>query len=102
MHVRCPGCLREIPVAEHELGALVISCAACETRFVPQHAAPVEAPHSPFAGDPTRLYDDEMPPRRRLLPGLLIGGGVLLVSSVVVAVIVVAVATADRRPPTGR
>jgi hypothetical protein len=43
MHVHCPGCRREIPVAEHELGSIVITCAGCETRFVPQPAAPVEA-----------------------------------------------------------
>jgi hypothetical protein len=51
MHVYCPGCGREIPVADHEIGTLTITCAVCETRFVAQHAAPVEAPeprHSSF------------------------------------------------------
>jgi hypothetical protein len=33
--VRCPGCGRKIPVEEHELGAIVITCARCEQRFVP-------------------------------------------------------------------
>jgi hypothetical protein len=60
--VCCPGCRREIPVAEHELGAIVITCAACETRFAPQPApsrasARTRAP----AGGPVERADRERP-----------------------------------------
>jgi hypothetical protein len=38
--VHCPGCGRAIPVAEEELDAVFLTCARCETRFVPRRDLP--------------------------------------------------------------
>ena len=40
--VHCPGCGRAIPVHEDEVGAIVLTCARCETRFMPEGYGPDE------------------------------------------------------------
>jgi hypothetical protein len=57
--VPCPGCGREIPVSEYELGCIFITCSACETRFFP---------HQPEPAPDAFVPSPEPPPRPRAGP----------------------------------